>query len=128
MTRCRVNVTDRTAKRTRRFEGVDITWLVLAEHQSYGNRTQVTVETLREEGVVSGERSDLDALEVSFGFFHKKRIPGRNLDANSKVIILDTVSGRILRRYAPFSLVIELEHGRRLLFRHVTRVAIRPSV
>ena len=56
MTRSTVNVMDRTAKRTRRFEGVDITWLVLAKHQSYGDRTQVTVKTLREEGVVSGER------------------------------------------------------------------------
>jgi hypothetical protein len=38
MTRSAVTVTDHTAKRTRTFEGVDISWLVLATHQSRGIR------------------------------------------------------------------------------------------
>jgi hypothetical protein len=127
MTRSSVTVTDHTTKRIRTFEGVDISWLVLAKHLPRGGRDQVTVKTLRGEGDVSGEGSQLGVLEISFGFFHKKKIPGRDLDANSKVIILDTVDGKILPRYDHFCLVIEMGHGRRLLFTHVRRLSVRPS-
>jgi hypothetical protein len=82
---------------------------------------------LRREGDVSGEGSQLGALEISFGFFHRKKIPGRELVANSEVIILDTVDGKTLPGYDPFCLVIEMRHGRRLLFRHVRRLSVRPS-
>ena len=127
MTRSTVTVTDHTAKRTRTFEGVDVSWLVLATHQSRGDRDQVTVQTLRGEGGVSREGSQLGALEISFGFFHKKKIPGRELGANSKVIILDTVDGKTLPGYDPFCFVIKMGHGRSLLFRHVRRLSVRPS-
>ena len=127
MTHSTAIVTDRAGKRTRRFEGVDITWLVLAKHPPHGDRTQVTVKTLQDEGGVSGERLDLDALKISFGLFHEKTIPGRNLDANSRVIILDKGGRRILPVYTPFCVIIEMGGGRRLLLRHVRRVALRPS-
>ena len=102
MTRSTVTVRDHTAKRTRTFEGVDISWLVRSKHQPRGGRDQVTVQTLRREGDVSGEGSQWDALEVSFGLCHRKKIPRRELGANSKVIILDTVDGKTLPGYDPF--------------------------
>jgi hypothetical protein len=128
MTRSTVALADHRTTRILTFEGVDITWLVLAKHQPRRGQAQTTAKTLRGEGAFSGRSLELGGLEVSFGFFRKKMISGKELDANSKVIILDTVGGKIWRRYTPFCLVIEMGHGRKLLFRHLTRVAIRPSV
>jgi len=127
MTRSTVALTDHRTMRIRTFQGVDISWLVLAKRQPRRDQAQIAAKTLRGDGPVSGRSLELGALEVSFGFFRKKVISGRELDADSKVIILDTVGGKIWRSYAPFCLVIEMGNGRRLLFRHVTRVAVRPS-
>jgi hypothetical protein len=101
MTRSTVALTDHRTMRIRTFEGVDISWLVLAKRQLCRGQAQVTAKKLSDEGHASGESLELGGLEVSFGLFHKKVIPARELDANSKVIILDTVGGRIWPRFAP---------------------------
>jgi len=69
--------------RTRTFEGVEISWLLLVTRQPRRGQPQIPAKTLRDEGPASGTRPELGALEVSFGFFHKKTISGRELDANS---------------------------------------------
>jgi hypothetical protein len=127
MTRATVALTDHCTMRTRIFEGVDISWLLLGKRQQRRGQPQITAKTLQDEGPASGKSLELGALEVSFGFIHKKVIPGKELDANSKFIILDTVGGKVWHRFAPFCFVIEMEDGRRLLFKHVTRVTVRPS-
>jgi hypothetical protein len=56
MTRSTVTVTDQHTKRVRTFEGVDLSQLIL------------------EKGL------ELRVLEVSFGFFRKKKMPGGELN------------------------------------------------
>ncbi len=69
----------------------------------------------------------MGVLEGSFGFFRKKKIPGRELNGNSKVVVADTVDGKTLSGSAPFRLVIELRQGDIQLFSHATQISIRPS-
>lgn len=102
MTRSTMTVKDRTTKRVRTFEGVDFLELILAKG------------------------SELEVLEVSYGFFRNKKIPGRELDGNSKVVVADTVDGKTLSGSAPFRLVIELRQGDIQLFSHATGISMRP--
>ena len=125
MTRSTVPVAGRGPKRTRMFEGVGLSWLLFARHQTTGGGVQVTVESLGLEDGNPETAKDFRSLEVSFGFFHKVKIPASELDVGTKVLVVDTVDGRRLSGYVPFRLLIETGQGRIFWFNHVTAIATR---
>jgi hypothetical protein len=101
MTRSTVEVTDCSNKRIGRFEGVDVSQLILEKGPQLG------------------------VLEVSYGFFRKKKLSGSQLNPDSRVIVADTVDGKPFSGSAPFRLIIDPGHGQMQLFSHVRRVSIK---
>jgi hypothetical protein len=89
MTRSSVPFAEHSKKRVRAFEGVDISWAILARHEPSRDQVQVTVETLRRQRAISQKDLDLEALEVCFGLFHKRKIPASELDADTQIIVID---------------------------------------
>lgn len=87
----------------------------------------MTVQTLRREDAISCKGSGLEALEIPFGLFHKKKIPASELDADTRIIVVDSIDGKTLTGYVPYRLIIETGRGRVFLCKHVTRVFGRRS-
>lgn len=127
MTRSAVPVASHNGKQIRTFEGVDISWLTLADFQPKGSESRVTVQSLRWEGRLLREDVGKRCLEVSFGLFCKRKIPFSKMDGDTKVFIVDRVNRRILPGYSPFGLVIVTGQGRTYLYKRVTQISVRSS-
>ena len=105
MPRSVVTETNPTTSQTHVYEGVALDQLVVITTPNPGSET----------------------VEIEFGSHQTQTISGNDLEAREKLIVVDTVDGRPISRYAPYDVVAEFQGKPALTLIDVRSINVRAT-